>query len=102
MSGKVLAACRHAVFLKASDYRCAKPGHRLRVVAERPIADHRIPWIGVDIQHWSVIERNADGLEFLRERHSKTIGEFVVAAATQRGHRRPLRKRRMQASDAST
>ena len=48
-----------------------------------------------------VVERDPDGLELRRERARKPLGQRLVAAASERHHRRPHGERRLQPRDAA-
>ena len=101
MSRKVLAAGRDAVSLQALDDRRSEPRHRLRILGQRAIADDRILRIGVNVEDRRVVQRDADRTQLGGEGLSEPRRQRHVAAAPERGHRRPHGERRLEARDAS-
>ena len=63
---------------------------------QRAVADDRVLRIGVDVEHRRVVERDADGTQLGGQRCGEPPRQRRVAAAPERGHRRPHRERRLQ------
>ena len=102
VSREMLAAGRDACLLQRPDDRPPEPRDILRAFGQRAIANHRVLRVGMDVEHRRVVERNPDGLELRRERARKPRRKGFVAAPSQRLHRRPHRKWRLQPGDAAT
>ena len=72
-----------------SDDDRAEPGDVLGALRQRAIADHRVLRIGEDVEDRRVVERDADRRQLGRERAGEPRGERLVAAPSERRHRRP-------------
>ena len=68
-----------------------KARDEIGVVGQRAIADDRILWIGVNVEHGCIVERDANGAQFDRERCGKPGCEINAAAAAKHRHRRATR-----------
>jgi hypothetical protein len=101
MPRKVLSAGGNAVVLERRDDRDAQASDHLRILCKGAVANDRVVGVRVDIEHGRVVERNADGAQFARERCGKPGGEATIAASAQDGHWRPFRERRLQPRDAA-
>ena len=56
----MLAAGGNPTFLQCPNDGAAEPGHLFRLLAECTIAYHLVGRGRVHVEHWGVIERNAD------------------------------------------
>ena len=102
VAGKVLAAGRHAVGLQCPDNHGPQPRHLIRALRQRPVADHRVLKVRVNVEHRRKVEGDADRRQLGRERRREPLGQRLVAATTQRRHGRPFGKRRAEPRDAPT
>ena len=96
----MLAARRHAGRLQRAHDHAAQSRHVLGPIGQRAIANHRVLRIGVDVENGRVVEVDADGAQLGRERGGEARGQRLVAASSQRRHRRPFGERPLQARDA--
>ena len=101
VSGKMLAARRHAGSLQLLDDHAAQPGNRFRFRAEGAIADDGVLRVCVNIEHRRVVERDPHGRQFGGQRTSELPGERGIVAPPQHRHRRPLGERRPQPRHAA-
>ena len=93
MAGKMLSARRDPRLLQRRDDPPAQPGHVLGPIGQRAVADDRILRVGENVEHRRVVERDPDRLELGGERAREPFGERLVAAPSERHHRRPLGER---------
>ncbi len=98
---KVFAARRHTLGLKSPNDHRAEPRDLVGAFRQRAIADDGILRVGVNVQHRSVIERDADGGELARERATESFGQGFRAGSSEHRHRRPPRERLLQSGDAA-
>ena len=101
VSREMLAAGGDARLLQRPDDRPPEPGDILGALGQRAIANHRVLRVRMDVEHRREVERNPDGLELRRQRARKPRRQRLVAAPSQRLHRRPHRKWRLQPGDAA-
>ena len=59
------------------------------VLGQRPIADHRVPGVGEDVEDRGEIERDAHRAQFDRHRPGEARRQCGIAGAAERQHRRP-------------
>ena len=90
---KVLAAGRHVPSLERLDDHRPKPGYLRRLVPERAIADHRVSRVRMHIKDRRVVERDANSAQLRCQRPREAFRKAEVAAAPERGHRRPFGER---------
>jgi hypothetical protein len=92
----VLAARGDPFPLERADDGGAEARDVLGALGQRAIADHRVLRVGVHVEDRRVVERDADRVQFGRERLGEPLGQLLVvrlADPAERGHRRPLRER---------
>ena len=65
-----------------------------------PVADDRVLLVGVDVQHRRVVQGDADGAQFGRQRSREPGRQRLVAAPAQDHHRRPDGERLLEAGHA--
>ncbi len=86
---------------RVEDDRAPQTRDVLGPLRQRAIADDRVVGIRQDVEHGRVVERDADRLQLGRQRRREALGETLVAAPSERVHRRPHGKGRLETRDAA-
>ena len=102
VAGEVFGTRRNPLALEALDQRGPELGHPFRVVAERPVADHRIVRIAVDIQNRGVVLVKTQREQASTEQGSHGVRKRRAPPSPDDAERRQLRKRRPQALNAAS
>ena len=79
MPWKVLAAGRDSLVLQSPYNDCAELTGPRCVHRHRPVANHRIRRVRVNIQHRRIVERNPDGAQFPGQGAGKILRQLRVA-----------------------
>src|SRR5215203_1606772 len=101
MTRKVFAARSDAGALQLFDDHAAELCDDLRLLAQRPIADHGVFRICVNVEHRRIVERDPDRSQLCGEGAGKTPRQLLVIASAEYRHGRPLCEGRPKAGYAA-
>ena len=101
MAWKMFSARCDAGALQLLDDDASESSHDFGALAERAVSNDGIFWIRMDVEHWRVIERNANRRHLCSQRAREPPGELSIVAPAKHGHGRPFRERRSQPRDTA-